>query len=74
MRFPGLPLVQGVAMAGKNVLNELLRDQSGATAVEYGLILAMIVLAMMAALSGVASETIEMWQGVADKTSAAVGG
>lgn len=61
-------------MAGKNVLKELLRDETGASAVEYGLILAMIVLAMMAALSSVATETIEMWTDVSDKTSEAVGG
>lgn len=61
-------------MAGRNVLNQLLRDESGATAVEYGLILAMIVLAMLTALSGVADATIDMWNNVSDKTSAAVNG
>ena len=61
-------------MAGKRVLNKLLRDQSGASAVEYGLILAMIVLAMVGALSSVASSTIDMWNDVSDKTSQAVNG
>lgn len=61
-------------MAGRNVLNQLLRDESGATAVEYGLILAMIVLAMLTALSGVADATINMWNDVSNKTSAAVNG
>ncbi|MEQ1549520.1 MAG: Flp family type IVb pilin, partial [Chakrabartia sp.] len=32
-----------------------MRDQKAATAVEYGLILAMIVLAMLSALSAVAT-------------------
>ncbi|HKT86746.1 MAG TPA: Flp family type IVb pilin [Novosphingobium sp.] len=61
-------------MAGKYVLNQLLRDETGASAVEYGLILAMIVLAMMAALNSVATSTIDMWNDVTAKTSAAVNG
>jgi pilus assembly protein Flp/PilA len=48
-------------MSTTNLLTRLFRDEHGATAVEYGLILAMIVLAMMAALNGVANETIKMW-------------
>lgn len=61
-------------MAGKKVLNKLLRDESGASAVEYGLILAMVVLAMVGALSSVATSTIDMWDDVSDKTSQAVNG
>lgn len=38
--------------------------QRGATAVEYGLILAMIVLAIIAALNSVASKTNGMWNHV----------
>jgi len=44
---------------------KLLRDQKAATAVEYGLIIALIVLAMMAGLSQFASTTIRMWNDVA---------
>lgn len=51
-------------MSTTNFLTRLFQDEHGATAVEYGLILAMIVLAMMAALNGVASETIKMWVNV----------
>jgi len=40
---------------------KLKRDERGATAVEYGLILALIVLAMLTALRGFASNLIEMW-------------
>jgi len=39
----------------------VLRDERAATAVEYGLIIAMIVIAMIAALQGFANETIAMW-------------
>jgi len=46
---------------------ELLKDQRGATAVEYGLILAMIFLAMVGALTLVASTTTEMWNNVSEQ-------
>lgn len=46
-------------------LRKLWADQGGATAVEYGLIVALIVLAMLGALSATAEKTITMWQNVA---------
>jgi pilus assembly protein Flp/PilA len=46
-------------------LCKLKDDQAGATAVEYGLILALVVLAAMGAIVGLASATIEMWDNVA---------
>jgi pilus assembly protein Flp/PilA len=48
---------------------KLIRDQKAATAVEYGLIIALIVLAMMAGLSQVAGTTIQMWNDVASNVS-----
>ncbi len=42
----------------------LSRDRRGATAVEYALIVALIVVAMIGALSGVANRTISMWNNV----------
>ena len=45
-------------------MNELVDDTSGATAIEYGLIAALIVIAMIAALQGVADATIQMWDRV----------
>ena len=42
----------------------LYRDERGATAVEYGLIITMIVLAMVAALTQVAGATTNMWDNV----------
>jgi pilus assembly protein Flp/PilA len=44
----------------------LLRCRRAATAVEYGLILALIVLAMMSALLGLADVTTGMWTNVSD--------
>lgn len=37
-------------------VHELLRDRTGATAIEYGLIAALIAVASIAALSGTGSE------------------
>ncbi len=45
----------------------LLRDDRGATAVEYGLIVTLIVIAMMAALNGVADENNSLWSTVSNK-------
>ena len=45
----------------KRVLGRLVRDERGATAVEYGLIVALIVIAMIGALTQVAGSTINMW-------------
>lgn len=40
--------------------------QMGATAVEYGLILSLLVIAMMAALGNVAGSTTNMWNDVSN--------
>ncbi len=48
---------------------DLLADKRGATAVEYGLILALIFLAMVASLHGVAGESTKMWNNVSEKVS-----
>jgi len=48
-------------MTNQYTLQNLMRDDRGATAVEYGLLAALIVIAIMGALSGVADETNKMW-------------
>lgn len=53
----------------RNFLNRIGNDISGATAVEYGLIVSLIVIACVGALQGVAGETIEMWDFVSDKVT-----
>jgi pilus assembly protein Flp/PilA len=50
-----------------HILRKLIASTRGATAVEYGLILAMVVLAMLGALSTFATKTNEMWDNVAAK-------
>lgn len=48
----------------------LLRDRKGATAVEYGLILALIVLGLMTALIALGSTTQENWGSLNNKVTA----
>lgn len=43
---------------------KFLKDQQGATAVEYGLILAMIFLAMIGAVSAFGTTAVQMWTDV----------
>ncbi len=51
----------------KSLSARLLRCQRAATAVEYGFILALIVLAMIAALNELAGATTGMWNNVSNK-------
>jgi pilus assembly protein Flp/PilA len=45
-------------------LIRLLGDAKGATAVEYGLIVALIVIAMVASFNGLAAKTNSMWNNI----------
>nr|WP_305172392.1 Flp family type IVb pilin [Sphingomonas sp. KR1UV-12] len=53
--------------AVRRLVARMLSDQRGVSAVEYGLIIAMIVLVMMVGLSSVADVTIGMWGNVSQK-------
>ena len=55
--------LRGVVEAMRTFSN-LLRDEKAATAVEYGLIIAMIVLAMVGALSLLGTTSTDMWNDV----------
>jgi pilus assembly protein Flp/PilA len=52
-------------------IHRLIRDCRAATAVEYGLILALIVLAIMAALLALGTVTTDMWTNVSTKVQTA---
>ncbi len=54
------------------LLRALMIDRKGATAVEYGLIISLVVLAMLASLNGVAETTIKMWNDVSAKSADAM--
>ncbi len=49
-----------------NFFKGIVKCQDGATAVEYGLILSLLVIAMMAALTNVAGSTSNMWNDVSN--------
>lgn len=50
---------------------KLWRNKKAATAVEYGLILAMIVIAIISSVKGVADENSGLWAIVSSKSAAA---
>lgn len=44
------------------LLKRIRRDKRGATAVEYGLIVSLVVIACMGAFQAVAGESIALWE------------
>lgn len=52
-------------------LTGLLRDDEGATAIEYGLIVALIAMAIFGALNGISNDHTGLWAVVRDKVTAA---
>ncbi len=61
-------------MTRLNKPHTLWRNREGATAVEYGVILAMVVLVIIVAIQGVADKTISMWGNVTSKSTEAISG
>ncbi len=53
--------------AMKNGLRKIVRDERGATVIEYGLIISVVVLAMVGALGTVAGTTVNMWNDVSNE-------
>lgn len=56
-------------MRSSFIIKRILRDDRGATAIEYGLIVSLIVCAMIAALHGVADENTGLWAIVKQKVT-----
>ena len=52
---------------GRKRLRALITDARGATAIEYGLILALVVLTMLASLTQVANVTVGLWNDISAK-------
>ncbi|MFM9828671.1 MAG: Flp family type IVb pilin [Sphingomonas sp.] len=63
--------VQTGVLAVRHWLKYLAKDQSGASAVEYGLIASLIVIAMIASFRQVATVTTGMWNNVSSTVSQA---
>jgi len=57
-------------MRRSQFIEQLLRDDRGATAIEYGLIVALIVIAIIVSVQGVANETNGLWALVRDNVAA----
>jgi len=55
-------------------VNRFIRDEEGATAIEYGLIAALISIVMLVALTGVGLGVKETFSQICDKMKTAVGG
>ncbi len=67
---PKFPVATIAARIAARVTARLLRDSRGATAIEYGLILAFVVIAMIVGLTSLANSTTSMWGNVNDKVAA----
>jgi len=55
-------------LAMTSIVQKLLQDEKGATAIEYGLIAALIAIAAMSAMQAFAGSTITMWMNVSSKS------
>jgi pilus assembly protein Flp/PilA len=56
-------------MRGSQFFKRLLRDDRGATAIEYGLIVAMIAMAIIGAVKSVADENNGLWATVEENVT-----
>jgi pilus assembly protein Flp/PilA len=52
----------------------LIRDSRGATAIEYGLILALITIALLSGLSALGFSTHGMWGNIQEQVTSATAG
>ena len=57
-----------------NLIRKLMQDRKGGTAIEYGLIAALVVITMIVALVSVANTTTSMWGNVHTKVEQASNG
>ena len=52
------------------IMQQLLRDNRGATAVEYGLIVSLVIIAIIVGMQFVADQNSSMWNYVGTRMSA----
>jgi pilus assembly protein Flp/PilA len=55
------------------MMKAIIDDESGATAIEYGLIVALIAVAIIGSLAALAGETSELWNGNERGVTQAIG-
>lgn len=56
----------------KRICTQILNDCRGTSAVEYGIICAMIIIGLVSAVAGVAEETSNMWTNVSSQSEEAI--
>jgi pilus assembly protein Flp/PilA len=49
------------------LIRALARDRKGATAIEYGLIVSLIIISMMVAITNFANISVGMWNNISNK-------
>ena len=54
-------------MSRSLIFKRLLRDNRGATAIEYGLIVSLIIIAMIVAMQSLAGATTGLWEYLTDQ-------
>ena len=54
------------------MLRKLSLDKAGATAIEYGLIVSLIVIAVITSMSSVAVESTQLWTTITEKSQEAI--
>ena len=59
--MPAMRALSALKSLTQRTVRRVLRDTRGATAVEYGLIIAVIVLVMVVGLTALAKPTVAMW-------------
>ena len=71
MQWPNLSTTQPGerCMQVKSLSKQLIRDAGGATAVEYGVILMLIALVLLAGLNSLGGSVLATWTDVADKAA-----
>jgi pilus assembly protein Flp/PilA len=57
-----------------NLVNRLIKDESGATAIEYGLIAGLVAVAIIAALTALGGSLDSLFTTVSDEVDAAAAG
>lgn len=58
----------------KQITNQFIADERGATAVEYGLIMGLMTLALVGALSTTGQNTGDHWNNISDEVETAAEG
>jgi len=56
-----------------DLINRLVKDESGATAIEYGLIAGLVAVAIIAALSALGTSLTSLFSSVSGQLNTAVG-